>query len=165
MYQFALIFTRLKNIMQFGGRYKKWMAVNYLKMMSLGPLSLRIVAGSVFLLHGIAKFQNISDTTRFFSEIGLPLELVIPIALLELVGGMMLLLGILTRITASLFVAEMAGSILAVKLSKGFFGGYEIDLLLLAIFVSLLLTGAGRISLEWKMGRGMIPNYNSGMDA
>ena len=40
------------------------------------------------------------------------------------------------------------------KLSKGFVGGYEFDLLLIAISVSLLLTGVGRISVEWNILRG-----------
>jgi hypothetical protein len=35
--------------------------------------------------------------------------------------------------------------------SKGFVGGYELDLLLLSVAVSLLLTGPGRPSIEWNM--------------
>jgi putative oxidoreductase len=43
----------------------------------------------------------------------------------------------------------MIGSILTVKLSNGFVDGYELDLLLMAIPISLLLTGPGRISIGW----------------
>jgi putative oxidoreductase len=43
----------------------------------------------------------------------------------------------------------MIGAILLVKISKGFVGGYELELLLIAIGISLLLTGPGRISIEW----------------
>jgi putative oxidoreductase len=47
---------------------------------------------------------------------------------------------------------------LIVKLSKGFVGGYELELLLVAIGVSLLLTGPGRISIEWDvLGREIFP--------
>jgi putative oxidoreductase len=59
---------------------------------------------------------------------------------------------VVTRITAALFVIEMIGATLVVglsQLSQGFVGGYELTLLLIAICTSLLLTGPGRISIEW----------------
>lgn len=43
----------------------------------------------------------------------------------------------------------MIGVTLVAKISKGFVGGYELDLLLMAICISLLLAGPGRISIEW----------------
>ena len=43
----------------------------------------------------------------------------------------------------------MIGAINLVKLTDGFVGGYEFELLLISIAVSLLLTGPGRISIEW----------------
>lgn len=58
------------------------------------------------------------------------------------------MLGILTRIAAGLLAIQMIGAILQVKLSKGFIGGYELDLLYLAIMISLILTGPGSISIE-----------------
>jgi len=65
------------------------------------------------------------------------------------IGGIFLLVGVLTRITAALFIIEMIAVTLIVKLSDGFVGGYELELLLVAIGISLLLTGPGRISIEW----------------
>lgn len=56
--------------------------------------------------------------------------------------------GVVTRITAALFIIEMIGATLIVKISKGFVGGYELELLLMAVCISLLLTGPGRISIE-----------------
>src|SRR5919204_956512 len=85
----------------------------------------------------------------FFGKIGLPPELAILIGLLEVIGGFALLLGVLTRIAAIFFIIEMTGSTLVAKLPKGFVGGYELDLLLMAISITLLLTGPGRISIEW----------------
>jgi putative oxidoreductase len=73
----------------------------------------------------------------------------LPIGLLEVVGGIALLIGVLTRVASILFILEMIGSTIIAKLSKGFIGGYELDLLLLAVAVSILLTGPGRISIEW----------------
>jgi hypothetical protein len=39
-----------------------------------------------------------------------------------------------------------------------------LDLLLLAMSASLLLTGAGRMSIEWKIGKMFIPRHDSGID-
>ncbi|MFZ0647042.1 MAG: hypothetical protein WAM27_02355, partial [Nitrososphaeraceae archaeon] len=50
-------------------------------------------------------------------------------------------------------IIEMISATLIVKLSKGFVGGYELELLLVAIGISLLLTGPGRISIEWDVLR------------
>jgi putative oxidoreductase len=47
----------------------------------------------------------------------------------------------------------MIGSTMVAKLPKGFVGGYELDLLLMAIAISLLLTGPGRLSIEWNILR------------
>ena len=47
----------------------------------------------------------------------------------------------------------MISATLIVKLSKGFVGGYELELLLVAIGISLLLIGPGRISIEWDVLR------------
>ena len=66
-----------------------------------------------------------------------------------MIGGIFLLFGVVTRITAALFVIEMIGATLIVKISTGFVGGYELDFLLMAVCISLLLTGPGRLSIEW----------------
>jgi putative oxidoreductase len=56
--------------------------------------------------------------------------------------------GILTRIASALFIIEMIGAILTAKLSKGFIGGYEFELLLISICTTLVILGPGRISIE-----------------
>ena len=71
------------------------------------------------------------------------------IGLLEVIGGIFLLVGVITRIAAALFIIDMRGSIFLVELSDGFIGGYELESLLIAISISLLLAGPGRISIEW----------------
>ena len=64
-----------------------------------------------------------------------------------------------TRITAAaIFVIDLIRATLIVGLSQGFVGGYELTLLLMAICTSLLLTGPGRISIEWDvLKREMFP--------
>jgi putative oxidoreductase len=119
------------------------------KLLMFGPLPIRIVAGITFIAHGLPKFENIAGTQGFFGSVGLPPELAIPIGLLEVIGGIFLLVGVVTRIAAALLIIDMIGAVFLVKISKGFVGGYELELLLIAIDISLLLTGPGRISIEW----------------
>ncbi len=78
----------------------------------------------------------------------MPPELFIPIALLEVIGGLAILFGILTRIVSALFIIEMIGAIVTAKLSKGFIGGYEFELLLISICLTLVILGPGKISIE-----------------
>jgi putative oxidoreductase len=118
-------------------------------LLAYGPLPIRILTGITFLAHGLPKFENIAGTQGFFGSVGLPPELALPIGLLEVIGGIFLLVGVVTRIAPALFIIEMIGAIFLVKLPDGFVGGYELESLLIAISVSLLLTGPGRISIEW----------------
>lgn len=100
------------------------------------------------MIHGIPKLLDIPATQNSFANMGLPPELAIIIGLLEFIGGLAILLGILTRIAAGLLAINMIGAILQVKLSKGFIGGFELDLLYFAIMISLILMGPGNISIE-----------------
>ena len=100
------------------------------------------------MMHGLPKLLDISNTQNSFMNMGLPSELAIIIGLLEFIGGLAILLGVFTRIAAGLLAINMIGAILQVKLAKGFIGGYELDLLYLAIMISLTLTGPGNLSIE-----------------
>ena len=100
------------------------------------------------MIHGLPKLLDIPGTQSSFSNMGLPPELAVIIGLLEFIGGLAILLGIFTRIAAVLLAIDMIGAILSVKLSKGFIGGFELDLLYLAIMISLILTGPGSTSIE-----------------
>ena len=115
---------------------------------SFGLLPIRIMAGVVFIAHGIPKFYDVSGGYGFFQSINLPPELFIPIALLEVIGGLAILFGILTRIASAIFIIEMIGAILTVKLSDGFVSGYEFELLLISICATLVILGPGRVSIE-----------------
>ena len=77
--------------------------------------------------------------------------LALPVGLLEVIGGVFLIIGVLTRITSILFIILMIGAIITVQLSKGFLGGYQINLLYLSIAATLLVTGPGRPSIEWNV--------------
>jgi putative oxidoreductase len=117
-------------------------------VLGYGLLPIRIIAGLTFIAHGLPKFFDVSGGYGFFESVNLPPELFLPIALLEVGGGFAILLGILTRIASALLIIEMLGAILMVKLPKGFIGGYEFELLLISICVSLVILGPGKISIE-----------------
>jgi putative oxidoreductase len=122
------------------------------KLMKYGPLPIRVLTGIIFIAHGAPKLVNIPGTQHFFSHaLGFPPEMAVIVALLEIIGGFALLFGILTRVSAILFIIEMIGATLTAKLSKGFVSGYDFDLLLVAVSISLLLTGPGKPSIEWNL--------------
>lgn len=85
----------------------------------------------------------------FVGRIGLPPEAAFIVATLEIGGAIAMFAGVLTRITAVLYIISMLSTTFVVKLSRGFVGGFEVDLLLLVMAASLLITGPGRISIEW----------------
>jgi len=109
-------------------------------------MGLRLAIGVIFIVHGISKFNpGFSD---FLSNIGLPPEMQIPIALAELVSGILLLIGVLSRLSASLLCIIMLGAIFHVKGVQSLTGdmGVEFELILLASSLVIIIAGPGRIS-------------------
>jgi putative oxidoreductase len=145
LFDYAANFIKIKQL-----KMVLWstLLLNITTIASFAPLPIRIMAGIAFIMHGLPKFEGMDKTQGFFGSLGLPPELALPVGLLEVIGGFALILGIATRIASVLFIIEMTGAILAAKITKGFVGGYELDLLLLAIAVSLLISGPGRVSIE-----------------
>jgi putative oxidoreductase len=138
----------------------------YLGHMTVGPISIRIMVGVIFIITGWPKLINIQQTQSFFNMIGLPQELGVIIGLLEVVGGILLGTGTFTRILAFLFVIEMIGAITILNTTFPFPipEGYEIaqfsvPMLSLAISLTLIFTGPGRVSIEWDvLKRELIPS-------
>lgn len=128
---------------------------------SLGLLALRIVAGGIFAAHGAQKtFEfTLAGTAQAFGEMGAPFPHITgpTIALLELIGGVALVLGLLTRLVGVLLAVDMAGAIALVHAPSGLWaadGGYEFVALLGAAALALALTGAGRFSVDRALFRG-----------
>jgi len=87
-----------------------------------GPKStlfLRLMAGGVFLWEGILKFVYANQGIGRFTKLGMPLPHFTAdfVACLEIVGGLLLLSGLLTRLIAIPFVVEMIVAILSTKIS------------------------------------------------
>lgn len=121
---------------------------------SIGLTVLRIVLGVVFIAHGAQKFaQGIPNVAEGFSGMGVPLaEVAAPlVAGLELVGGVLLVLGVATRVVGVLLAADMVVAGLLAHGSAGFFaqdGGFEYVLVLAVASLAVALTGAGRFSVD-----------------
>ena len=122
-------------------------------------LALRIPVGVICIAHGAQKLfgwfggYGLEGTGQFFGSIGLnPGYLMALLAgAAEFFGGLALVLGLLVRPAAAALAFAMLVAVFAVHFSKGFFldkGGYEYALALLAASLSLLFSGAGRLSLD-----------------
>lgn len=112
-------------------------------------IGLRSTVGTIFILHGIGKFND-GFVGFLTGQIGLPAEMQIPIALAELIPGILLIVGVLSRISASLLSIIMLGAIFHVKGASNLTGqgGYELDLILLASSLLIIVMGPGRASVS-----------------
>jgi putative oxidoreductase len=116
-----------------------------------GITVLRIAVGAVFVMHGSQKLHHFSDTVNGFTKMGLPTAVAYYAIFAESIGGVLLVLGLLTRVGAILIAGVMAGAFVKVHHQNGFFlqhGGYEYVLVLFAACVTLLLAGSGPLAVD-----------------
>ncbi|MCP1187108.1 DoxX family protein [Paenibacillus sp. FSL R5-0517] len=124
------------------------------KSVEIGLLFSRIMIGLIFVLHGWSKFEGgISGTVGFFESIGIPGFLASVVAIIELVGGAAMILGLGTRVFAALFVIVMGGVLLTAKVGQPFMSGTEFDYLLLAGSLTLLFTGSRFLAVDYLFSR------------
>ena len=112
-------------------------------------IGLRSVIGAIFIVHGFGKFGN-PGFGGWISSMGIPTEMQIPIALAEFIPGILLIIGVLTRISASILTIVMLGAIFLVKGAANLTGehGYEFDLILLASCLVVIAAGPGKVSVS-----------------
>ncbi|MCZ1264237.1 DoxX family protein [Paenibacillus tundrae] len=119
------------------------------RSMEIGLFFSRIMIGLIFVLHGWSKFEGgISGTVGFFESIGIPGFLASVVAIIELVGGAAMILGLGTRVFAALFIVVMGGVLLTAKVGQPFMSGTEFDYLLLAGSLTLLFTGSRFLAVD-----------------
>src|SRR5688500_12479429 len=120
-----------------------------------GIAILRIVTGIIFFLHGWQKLFEMGHdgVTGFFTSLSIPLPAVAAaiVIAVELLGGLALILGFLTRLVSIPLGITMLVALATVHLKAGFFagnGGYEFVLLLAAASAALFFLGSGAFALD-----------------
>ncbi|MBP3192761.1 DoxX family protein [Natronogracilivirga saccharolytica] len=118
-------------------------------------LLLRLGVGIIFIVAGWGKITGIEGTQGFFGEIGIPLPGLMAwiVAIVEFVGGILVLVGAYIRIPAILLAIIMVVALLTTKVIPGeSFSAYRLDLMLLLASAALALMGSGKFSLDDKLG-------------
>jgi putative oxidoreductase len=122
-----------------------------------GALTLRLALGAVYLAHALSKpmLFTMPGTVAFFESNGFPGWAAYPVFAAELLGGVLLLLGLLTRWAAAGLVPVTAGALLVHGPNGWLFinpgGGWEYPAFLLAALASQVLLGGGAHALRVPM--------------
>lgn len=133
----------------------------------------RLAVGFTFMVAGSSKLRDLSSTSGFFEGIGFPApaELAAMVGTFELLGGLLVLVGLFTRIAVLPLIAIMVMAILSTKvptLVGGPFGPFaaprgpntglsafltasRLDFSMLMTTIFLLITGAGQASVDAKL--------------
>lgn len=122
---------------------------------SLGLLVLRVSTGLIFFLHGWMKVNNLAQTVGMFGHMGFPVWVAYCIAWLEVIGGLALILGVLTRLFGVLFAIEMLVATFVVGFGRGL--GFEFYLAMVSLAIALMGSGAFSVySMECRNCGGML---------
>jgi len=125
----------------------------------LPPLLTRAVIGYAFFLTGRGKLENVERTVGFFTELGIPMpELNAAfVSRVEYWGGLLLIVGLLTRLAAALLGSTMIVALLTADnetFVKALAGVDDVGLtdvvpVVYGMFLLwLLVTGPGRVSVD-----------------
>ena len=129
------------------------------------PVPLRLALAAVFVAHGAQKVLGSFNGPGLakFTSFPAPFPFMRPgwlwmgaAAFAELVGGILLLLGLLTRVGAFLIICVMATAIAGPLWQAGFFApnGFEYPVALLAMSLALLISGGGMASADQALSSG-----------
>lgn len=124
----------------------------------LGPLVVRVGFGYFWLETGLAKVHNLDGFTARFVDWGIPFPAFSAAlsAWTELIGGALLMLGLLTRLTAIPMIINMgvAIALVVIKDVHGIDDFVELDEVMYSlIFFWLLMAGPGRFSVDALLGK------------
>jgi putative oxidoreductase len=146
-----------------GGTDVRTLALSPLnRLAEFAPLVVRVIVGVIMSAHGWQKLMGgPANFAGGLAQLGVPLPGLMAwvVTLVELVGGILLIVGLFSRLVALLLTIEFIVAILTVKIHVGLiappnsaYSGAELDLALIAGFLVVLLTGPGRISLDHVLG-------------
>ena len=132
-------------------------------------LIVRLGLGSVFFAHGAQKVfgwfggYGMKGTLGYFKSLGIPTALGVIACFTELLGGIALIVGFLTKLAAIGLIIDMLVAISKVHSAHGFFlnwgvtqgkgHGYEMNLVLIAMALALLIGGAGAWSIDFAIAK------------
>ncbi|KAF6571869.1 DoxX family protein [Paenibacillus sp. SEL3] len=128
-------------------------------MLASGLLLIRLVVGLLLVGHGAQKLfgwfggYGPKGTGGWMESIGIKPGVFMAVAagLMELLGGALFAVGLLTPLAALLITATMLGAIFKVHGQNGIWAtanGYEYPLVLIAVVIGIALTGAGSYSID-----------------
>jgi putative oxidoreductase len=125
---------------------------------SIAATVVRLTAGAVLIGFGQSKFAHHAKEARAFDRYGLPAPDVFTYAIgtVELVGGILLVLGLATRLVALGLAGNMVGAIATGGRVDGGFVNLGLAPLLLVAMGFLVWAGAGRISLDGLLRRRLV---------
>src|SRR6267154_1175151 len=118
-----------------------------------GPLIMRLIVGYVFMLSGWGKLNNLPQMIQNFTEWGIPLPKILTpfVSGVEFFGGIMLMLGLFTRIPAAMLAVVMLVAIKSAKWenvdSLETLLGFE-EMTYFAALLWLAIAGPGAVSLD-----------------
>ena len=126
--------------------------------MNLAILVLRVCLGIMFVGHGLQKAfgmfggPGINGFSQMLSGLGFapPAFWAYVVAYTELIGGLLLMLGLGVRVSSLMLLAIMIVATWKVHLKAGFFlqaGGFEYNFIIIAVCLALIITGAGKFAL------------------
>ncbi|SEP00675.1 putative oxidoreductase [Halogranum amylolyticum] len=123
----------------------------------------RLALGIPMLISGVGKVlaigpksMGIAGFAGFLASLGVPLPTIAAwgVGLLELVGGILLLVGLAVRVTSALVAINMLVATVLVHLPNGYpatSGGIELTLALTLVAVALVVSGPGALSVEYAL--------------
>ncbi|HTP19363.1 MAG TPA: DoxX family protein [Solirubrobacteraceae bacterium] len=122
-------------------------------------LLLRLLAGGVLVVFGIGKFVNHTSELASFKSYGLPAPeaFVVVIGLIELVGGLLLMTGVLTRPAAVVLAGDMIGAIVVSGIANGELVSVTLAPAELVAMLVLLWTGPGGYAIRPSPSVSVLP--------
>ncbi len=114
----------------------------------VGIFLLRLLVGGIFLYHGVPKLMNMAGTMQFFSSLGLPGFVGVLVGILEVVGGILLIIGLWTKWAAYVLAIIIAGAIILASGRNGITAGLERDVLILVSSLVIAWSAPGRIAID-----------------
>ncbi len=127
------------------------------RLQPLGLFTLRLVLGVIMVAHGYPKvFGGLHRHAAFVASLGIPSWLGYLSSFVELIGGVLLITGWLTRCAAIAVCINMVVAIVEVHWKNGLLGqnGYQFPLSLAAMAFALIFLGGGPLSMDWVLGKG-----------